>query len=313
MSRALVVGSRGQDGRILSERLRADGCDTTGIDRGTDVTNRDVVLGVVSDLRPDEIYYLAAVHHSADDRAGLGGADLYAASHRVHVEGLLNVLEAVRLHRPEARLFYAASCLVFGEPSVLRQDESTPFAPVCVYGITKATGIHCCRLYRRDAGLRASTGILYTHESPLRRADFLSQTIVRGAVEIRNGTRSKLVLGDLSAVNDWGWADDTVDAMIRIVRSDPADDFVVATGEPHTVAEFVETVFARAGLDWRRHVEEDPSRIARKRPPLIGDASRLRARTGWAPTVGFEHMAGLLWDAAWAAAQKTVAPQERPR
>jgi len=302
MSRALVIGSEGQDGRILSDRLRADGCEAVGIDRGTDLLDRELVLGLVSELRPDEIYYLAAVHHSAEDRASVGGRDLYAASHRVHVEGLLNVLEAIRLRHAQSRLFYAASCLVFGEPSASTQDESTPLAPVCVYGITKTTGMHCCRLYREGAGVRASAGILYNHESPLRRPDFVSQKIVRGAVDIRKGITSKLVLGDLSAVNDWGWAADTVDAMIRIVRLDAPDDFVVATGEAHTVADFVEAVFSRAGLDWKRHVDEDRSMIARKRPPLIGDASRLRERTGWRPSIGFEQMAGRLWDAAWAAA-----------
>ena len=127
-----------------------------------------------------------------------------------------------------------------GEPASSVQNESTPFAPVGAYGITKTTGIHCCRLYRNGAGVHASTGILYNHESPLRRPGFVSQKIVRGAVDIRKGRDSKLVLGDLSAVNDWGWAEDTVEAMVRIVRSDEPDDFVVATGEAHTVADFVE-------------------------------------------------------------------------
>jgi GDPmannose 4,6-dehydratase len=264
----------------------------------------EAVSKLVSELRPDEIYYLAAVHHAAQDRGSDGGRDLYVESHRVHVEGLLNVLEAVRVRHPGGRLFYAASCLVFGEPATNPQNESTPFAPVGVYGITKTTGIHCCRLYRNAAGVHASAGILYNHESPLRRPEFVSQKIVRGALDIRKGRASTLVLGDLSAVNDWGWAEDTVDAMIRIVRSDEPGDFVVATGEAHTVADFVRAVFERAGLDWTRHVEEDRSMIARKRPALIGDSSRLRARTGWRPTVSFEQMAGRLWDAAWAADER---------
>jgi GDPmannose 4,6-dehydratase len=300
--RALVIGSDGQDGRILTDRLRTDGCETVGIGRGAEVLDPQRVLQRVSELQPDEIYYLAAVHHSAQDRASLGGRDLYAASHRVHVEGLLNVLEAIQIGCRSSRLFYAASCLVFGEPRASIQDESTPMAPQCVYGITKTSGVHCCRLYRSTAGVHASAGILFNHESPLRRADFLSQKIVRAAVEIRKGSTAKLILGDLSAINDWGWAADTVDAMIRIVRLDEPADFVVATGEPHTVAEFVEAVFTRAGLDWKRHVEEDRSMIARRRPPLIGDASRLRERTGWRPTVNFEQMTALLWDAAWSAA-----------
>jgi GDPmannose 4,6-dehydratase len=301
MSRAFVVGSEGQDGRILSERLRAEGCETVGLGRGTDLLDRDVVRDLVSTFLPDELYYLAAVHHAAEDRGSAGGRDLYVESHRVHVEGWLNILEAVRAHHPSTRLFYAASCLVFGEPATAVQNESTPFAPVGVYGITKTAGMHCCRLYRNGAGVHASTGILYNHESPLRKPGFVSQKIVRAAVDIRKGRASKLVLGDLSAVNDWGWAADTVDAMVRIVRAHDPDDYVVATGEAHTVSDFVEAVFARAGLDWRRHVEEDRAMIARQRPPLIGDASRLRERTGWRPSVGFVEMAGLLWDAAWAA------------
>jgi GDPmannose 4,6-dehydratase len=123
-------------------------------------------------------------------------------------------------------------------------------------------------------------GILYNHESPLRKPDFVSQKDRAHGGRHSPGAGVEARLGDLSAVNDWGWAEDTVDAMIRIARLDAPDDFVVATGEPHTVADFVEAVFTRAGLDWKRHVEEDRSRIARRRPPLIGDSSRLRERNG---------------------------------
>ncbi|HZN54471.1 MAG TPA: GDP-mannose 4,6-dehydratase [Candidatus Polarisedimenticolaceae bacterium] len=302
MTRALVVGGRGQDGTLLLARLRADGCEAEGVDRDDprwDAGDPDAASRILDALRPDEVYYLAAIHHSAEDRASLGGRTLYAESHRVHVEGLLNLLEAIRLRRSPTRVFYAASSLIFGEPAAAPQSEATPFAPVCIYGITKATGVACCRFYRATAGVHASVGILYTHESPLRSADFVSQRIVRGAVEIKQGRRSQLVLGNLSAVNDWGWAEDTVDAMVRIVRLDEADDFVVATGEAHTVADFVQAVFAHAGLDWKRYVVEDPGLVARRRPPLVGDASRLRARTGWTPTVGFERMAAALYDAAF--------------
>lgn len=123
MTRALVIGSEGQDGRILSERLRAEGCETFGIGRGANLLGREAVFGLVSEFRPDEVYYLAAVHHAAEDRASTGGRELYVESHRVHVDGLLNVLEAVRLRCPGTRLFYAASCLVFGEPATRTQDE----------------------------------------------------------------------------------------------------------------------------------------------------------------------------------------------
>ena len=318
MRRALVVGSEGQDGVLLTRRLQADGWEVAGATRGAgrpekvpgtrpgpDVLDASAVSAFLREFAPDEIYYLAAVHHSAQDRALLSGAGLYPDCHAVHVTGLLNVLEAMRTGSPSSRLFYAASCLVFGEPDTARQDERTPLAPVCMYGITKTAGIHCCRFYRRSHLVAASTGILYQHESPERKPGFLSRKVVQGAVDIRTGRAKTLVLGDLSATNDWGWAEDTVDAMVRIVRTEPADDYVVATGEAHTVREFVEIVFARAGIDWRRRVVEDPTQIARRRATLIGDASRLRERTGWRPSLDFRQMCERLWDEAWAREQAT--------
>jgi GDPmannose 4,6-dehydratase len=154
-------------------------------------------------------------------------------------------------------------------------------------------------MYRARHGLRASCGFLYNHESPLRPAGFLSAKIVRAAVEIARGRRDRLVLGDLSARVDWGYAPDYVDAMIRIVRLPAGDDFVVATGRPHSVAEFVSSAFARLELDWRKHVQADSSLITKSQPAaaLVGDSSKLRRETGWAPSVGFADMVRLLIDA----------------
>jgi GDPmannose 4,6-dehydratase len=208
-----------------------------------------------------------------------------------HVDGLVNVLEAMRLEAPKCRLFYAASSHCFGsQPAAPVQDESTPLNPDNVYGVSKTAGVHACRLYRNDHGVFASAGILFNHESPYRRAEFVTSKIVRAAIDISRGKRDLLVLGDLSARTDWGWAPDYVDAMTRILALDQPDDFVIATGEPHTVGEFAQLAFAAVGLDWREHVEENPGIITKRKLGLVGNPAKLNAATGWSPTVTFEEM-----------------------
>jgi GDPmannose 4,6-dehydratase len=264
-----------------------------------DVTSGASVLGAVSRFRPDAIYYLAADDASSEEPE----SDLPAAferCHAVHVRGILHVIEAARRAAPECRIFYAASSRIFGEPESEIQNEDTPLLPTCVYGVTKACGVHCCRMYRRLHGAHVSVGILYNHESPLRGGSFVSRRIVDGAREILEGRRTKLVLGDLSARVDWGYAPDFVDAMVRIVALDRPGDFVVATGQARTVADFVRAVFSLAGLDESRYVAEDRTRIHARRAPLVGDASKLRRETGWRPSVTFEEMVAILWNASGA-------------
>ena len=264
---------------------------------GIDILDRAQVDDAVRSYAPDAIFYLAAHHHAAEDAAAPDAAELYLRSHDVHVRGLVNVLEAVKSRAGDARIFYAASSHCFGEPPPGRQDENTPLRPRCAYGITKTAGVQLCRMYRADHAVRASCGFLYNHESPLRRANFLSMKIVRAAVEISRGRRDRLVLGDLSARVDWGYAPDTIEAMIAIVQLDKADDFIIATGDTHSVEEFVSLAFSRLDVDWHRHVEVDPSLINKRRAVLVGDNAKLRARTGWSPSVSFADMVGLLVDA----------------
>lgn len=298
MSDALVIGAAGQDGRLLMEQLRREARSATGVGRGAiDLGEAGAVADLVAAEQPGEIYYLAAHHHSSQDRAPEPGA-LFRASLAVHVEGLLNVLEAMRLKAPGARLFYAASSHCFGSrPPTPVQDESTPLDPDNIYGITKTAGVHACRHYRDEHGLFASVGFLYNHESRFRRAEFVTSKIIRAASGIRRGRREKLVVGDLSAEVDWGYAPDYVDAMTRIVRLATPGDFVIATGEAHSVGEFARLAFAAAGLDWREHVEEDPAIITRRNLALVGNPAKLKAATGWAPSVTFDQMIGKLLDA----------------
>jgi GDPmannose 4,6-dehydratase len=302
MKRVIIVGANGQDGRILYERLCGAGCAVLGIARdsvrsteshtfgGIGIDNRRQIHALLADWRPAEVYYVAAHHHSSQDDPGSDTVTLFERSHAVHVRGLLHFLEAIRDVSRATRLFYAASSLVFGDAATEMQDERTPMNPCCIYGITKTEGVHCCRFYRETHGVFASAGILYNHESAYRQEKFVSQKIIRAAVRIAAGSGEKLILGDLSAKIDWGYAPDFAEAMVRMLALPEPDDFVVATGETHTVREFAAIAFARLGLDWRAHVEEDASVLPRKRRTLIGNASKLRTATGWQPSVTFAEM-----------------------
>jgi GDPmannose 4,6-dehydratase len=182
-------------------------------------------------------------------------------------------------------------------PPTRLQDENTPLRPFSPYGITKTAGVQLCRMYRDSHGVHASVGFLYNHESPLRKSNFLSTRIVRSAVEISRGRRTKLVLGDLSARVDWGYAPDYVEAMIRILQLNSADNFVISTKESHSVEEFVEVAFTHLGIDWRQHVEVQPSVVVKRFIELVGDNAKLRAATGWSPSVSFQGMVRLLVEA----------------
>lgn len=302
MKSALIVGSSGQDGQLLLRRLEAENYRVIGIARGSthaappgDFTKVDIldapqVRAVVAQTLPDEIYYLAAFHHSSEDLPASDVASLWQRSFDIHVRGLLHVLEAMRLESPRSRLFYAASSHVFGDVVEATQNELTPLLPQCLYGITKTGGLHSVRFYRREHGLFAAGGILYNHESGLRAERFVSQKIVRAALRIKRGEHKRLVLGDLSARTDWGYAPDFVAAMRAILSLDAADDFVVATGQTHSVKELVEAAFGVLGLEWKDWVDEKRSLIARARPNLCGDATKLRTQTGWRPTLTFVQM-----------------------
>jgi GDPmannose 4,6-dehydratase len=302
MRSALIIGAGGQDGRLLAPLLLGRGYTVRGWTRTEppaaapcecvviDISERVAVDAELRRFPPDEIYYLAAFHHSTEDTIEESAAELLRRSFDVHVLGLVNVLQGMEECCPRARLFYAASSHVFGTPSGEWQNEKTPMLPSSAYGISKAAGIQCCQFYRREKGVFAATGILFNHESPLRKASFLSQKIVRGALQARRNPAYRLVLGDLDAKIDCGYAPDYVDAMFRILQLPEASDFVVASGEFHTVREFVQTAFDALNLDWRRHVEIDPRLLNRVSHPLRGDSGKLRAATGWLPSIGFEEM-----------------------
>jgi GDPmannose 4,6-dehydratase len=315
MRSALVIGAGGQDGRLLAHLLLGRGYAVRGWTRNEPATPVPCECTLIDILQPasvetelrklpaDEIYYLAAFHHATEDTVEQSAAELLRRSFNVHVLGLLNVLEAMEECCPQARLFYAASSHVFGTPVAEWQNEQTPLLPTSAYGISKAAGIQCCQFYRRQRGIFAATGILFNHESPLRKPSFLSQKIVRGAWRARHDPAYRLRLGDLEARVDWGYAPDYVDAMFRILQLAEASDFVVASGEVHTVREFAQAAFGALGLDCRRHVETDARLLNRVSHTLRGDSDKLRAATGWSPSVSFVELVARLMREAKATPQ----------
>lgn len=287
---AVVVGSAGQDGALLSQLLEKRGYEVLGLKRGDmDIADPEAVASFVSRHKPVEIYFLAAHHHSSEDIPD-GEGDLLRQSMRTHFDAPVNFLDAITTYSNESRFFYAASSHVFGSPGESMQTEETPLQPETAYAITKVAGMMACRYYRKMKGVFASVGILYNHESPLRSEKFVTRKIASAAARIAREGQGSIVLGDLDARIDWGYAPDYVDAMHRILRMEHPGEYIVATGEAHTVREFAEIAFRSVELDYRNYVSTRQEILLRQNPPRVGDSSRLRKETGWAPTICFEEM-----------------------
>jgi GDPmannose 4,6-dehydratase len=297
MKTALIVGCKGQDGSIACDMLSQKGYRIIGIgNQDVNITDKDEVFNLLRSVGPDEIYYLAAFHHSSQDDIE-NEIDLLKKSFEVNVLGLGMFLEGIMHLGLAAKLFYASSSLIFGDTKFEVQDENTPFAPNTIYGISKLEGLQLCQYYRRRFGVFASVGILYNHESKYRKDNFISKKIIKAAINISQGKKDQLLLGDLDAEVDWGYAPDYVDAMHRILQLDRADDFIIASGAKHTVKEFVQIAFDLAHLDWKPHVQEAGGIITRKNKALIGNPQKLMQATAWKPTVDFKAMVNKLWEA----------------
>jgi len=295
MNRCVIIGYKGQDGRLLSESLHHEGHEVIGLGRGDlDLLDPKAVLDFLCIKRPDHLYYLAATHHSSEDQVPISDPELFRRSFDLHLHGLVSFLEGIRKGSPDTRLFYAASSHVFGQPKESPQTENTPFHPQNIYGISKVAGVEACRFYRNAYRVHASCGILYNHESSYRAEKFVSQKIIKGALAIARGERDHLTLGNLNASIDWGYAPDFIEAMKQILLLDESGDFIIATGEPHTVGEFVEIAFGELGLNWQQWVKVNPALITKEQSQLVGDSSKLKAATGWQPTLSFTQMVSLL-------------------
>jgi len=298
---AFIIGSGGQDGRILFDYLAGLDYRLIGVTRDKvktrrikwsgkiDITKKEQVNRLVKTVQPEEIYYLATFHYSAQDQRD----DFYTElekNYKINIWAFINFLEALRLFSPQTKIFYASSSFVFGNCRNKRQTEKTAYRPDTPYGLSKASGALLCRLYREKHKIFAAAGILYNHESQYRPENFISMKIIKGALNIKRGLQDKLIIGDLKAVVDWGYAPDYVRAMHQILALKRADDFIIATGQAHTVGDFVKISFSYLGLDWRHYVRENKSIIKEKRPVLIGNFQKLKEKTGWQPSVDFSGM-----------------------
>lgn len=309
MTRALITGVGGQDGRYLTGLLLADGYEVHGVVRESDDTGLDprVVthladLGdsdrlrqTVLDVEPDEIYNLAAISSVALSwKQPLETARVNGLS----VAALLDAAQELNSGRDTGpRFVQASSAEIFGQAEESPQTERTPVRPVSPYGASKAYAHHLVGVYRAR-GLFASSCILYNHESPIRPPAFVTRKITQGAARIARGLQDELVLGNLDARRDWGWAPDYASALHLAATAGAPDDFVIATGRTHSVRDFVAAAFARAGVsDWedRVRVSEEFSRPVD--PTLqIGDATHAREVLGWHPTLSFEEIVGAMVD-----------------
>jgi GDPmannose 4,6-dehydratase len=304
--RALVTGIGGQDGSYLAELLLGHGYAVYGTALSPpeglpdevrlvqlDLSNADAVASAIRRIEPDEVYHLASVSFVPASWEDPVGTSTFAAA------STAALLDGLRREHPAGRFLNAASGEIFGAPEQAPQHEQTPIAPMTPYGAGKAVAHFLIAAFRRHYRMHASSAILFNHESPRRPEQFLTRKVSRGAAAIRLGFEQELRLGDLSARRDWGFAGDYVQAMWMMVQADEPDDYVVATGESHTVEEFVTAAFEHVGLDLRDYVrfDEEFARGASDAPALVGDPTKIRERLGWEPEVRFEELVKMLVDA----------------
>jgi GDPmannose 4,6-dehydratase len=316
--RALITGITGQDGSYLAEFLLAKGYEVIGMVRRTSTINFDRIhhfqneitivqgdlldqmslLDILREYRPQEVYNLAAQSFVPTSWKQPVLTGEFTAL------GVTRVLEAIRIVDPGIRFYQASSSEMFGKVREMPQNESTPFYPRSPYGVAKVYGHWITVNYRESYDLFACSGILFNHESPRRGLEFVTHKVTYGAAHIKLGLASELHLGNLEARRDWGYAGDYVEAMWLMLQQDEPDDFVIATGQTHSVQELCEVAFGCLDLDWRQYVVCDPQFF---RPAevdlLVGDASKASAQLAWEPSVSFEALIELMVDADMEALQ----------
>jgi GDPmannose 4,6-dehydratase len=311
MKRALITGITGQDGSYLAELLLEKGYKVFGLRRRTsmpilcniehikheiefvegDLLDLGSLINAVKIACPDEVYNLAAQSFvgTSWNQPGLTA--------QVTALGVTNILEAVRLVVPDARFYQASSSEMFGKVVETPQKETTPFYPRSPYGVAKVYGHWITVNYRESFNLFACSGILFNHESPRRGVEFVTRKVTDAVARIKLGLQSELRIGNLDAKRDWGFAGDYVKAMWLMLQQEKPDDYVIATGDTHTVRELVEIAFDYVGLNWREYVVVDPKF---ERPAevdlLLGDCSKAREKLGWSPSVSFEELVKMMVD-----------------
>jgi GDPmannose 4,6-dehydratase len=310
--RAFVTGITGQDGSYLAELLLAKGYEVHGLVRRSssfntwriddirdrlilhygDLVDQNSLMRTLESVGPDEIYNLAAQSHVKVS------FEMPEYTGNVTAMGVLRLLDAVRELELPARVYQAGSSEMFGLVQETPQTERTPFHPRSPYGASKVFGHWIAVNYREGYGLHVSNGILFNHESPRRGENFVTRKITMGVAAIKKGLSKELRLGNLDAKRDWGFAGDYVEAMWRMLQQEKPDDYIVATGETHSVREFLEEAFSYVGLDWKQHVLVDPKYF---RPAevdeLLGDAGKATRALDWRPKVSFRELVRMMVDA----------------
>ena len=309
--RALITGVTGQDGSYLAELLLDKGYDVWGVVRRSSSENyeriehlRDRLHFVQADLldqpsltqallesEPDEVYNLAAQSFVPTSwTQPVLTAEFTAV-------GVTRLLEAIKQVNPQIRFYQASSSEMFGKVLEVPQSEATPFYPRSPYGVAKVYGHYITVNYRESYGMHCSSGILFNHESPRRGLEFVTRKVTDGVARIKLGLASELPMGNLDAKRDWGFAGDYVEAMWLMLQQPEGDDYVIATGETHTVERLVEVAFSHVGMNWRDHVTLDERFV---RPAevdlLIGDPAKAKVDLGWEPKVGFEELVKMMVD-----------------
>jgi GDPmannose 4,6-dehydratase len=310
--RALITGVSGQDGSYLAELLLDKGYEVWGIVRRLSAENYeridhilDRIHLVQGDLLDQSSLASALVQAEPDEVYNLAAQSFVPTSWTQPVltaeftsVGVTRLLEAIRTVNPRIRFYQASSSEMYGKVRAVPQDEDTPFYPRSPYGVAKVYGHFITVNYRESYDMHCTSGILFNHESPRRGIEFVTRKVSDGVARIKLGLQTELAMGNLDAQRDWGFAGDYVDAMWRMLQQDDADDYVIATGETHSVERLVEVAFAHVGLDWHDHVVLDDRFV---RPAevdlLIGDRSKAEAKLGWTPTVSFEQLVHMMVDA----------------
>ena len=312
MKKALITGVTGQDGSYLAEFLLEKGYEVHGIVRRSstesferiahlagrvtlhqaDLLDQLSIIEVIREVAPQEVYNLAAMSFVPTSwKQPVLTAEFDAI-------GVTRVLEAIRLVDRRIRFYQASSSEMFGKVRSAPQNEETPFHPRSPYGVAKVYGHFITVNYRESYGLFACSGLLFNHESPRRGLEFVTRKVTDGVARIKLGLRDKLSIGNLDAQRDWGFAGDYVRAMWLMLQQDVADDYVIATGVSHSVRELIEIAFGHAGLDWQKHVYQDPALL---RPAevdhLLGDSTKARAQLKWEPRVDFKQLVEMMVDA----------------
>jgi GDPmannose 4,6-dehydratase len=309
---ALVTGITGQDGSYLAQFLLAKGYEVVGVVRRTshdsyerigqfidrvmilpaDLLDQHSLTSVIRDVKPDEIYNLAAQSFVPTSWSQPVLTGEFTAL------GVTRILEAVRLAHPEAKFYQASSSEMFGKAMETPQRETTPFYPRSPYGVAKTYGHWITVNYRESHGIFAVSGILFNHESPRRGLEFVTRKITDGVARIKLGLADELRLGNLDAKRDWGFAGDYVEAMWLMLQQDEPEDYVIGSGETHSVKEFVQTAFERAELNWESYVKIDPAFI---RPAevelLLADPTKARREMNWQTKVSFQELVAMMVDA----------------